>query len=143
MDSNNIDAIASLALAQFKNGCRDKAEELVFELQGKFPNHPVTHVDIAYFRIASGNYTNALKHYKAYELVQTAPVNLQVIEFLTERISEDSGELGYLFARGFMFYQATREEESRKDLMSFIRRAPEYKYKLMIREAKRIVSTIK
>jgi len=141
INSLHLDTLAGLALVFFKIGDKIQSKKFVDELLSKFPRSSVTEVDVAFFRIMSGDYKNALKHYERYKDSNPDPaISIQVTAFLNERIDENPTEFGLLFGRGYMEWLGGLESLYRKDLEIFIRRASKIgKYNDLVNKARKIL----
>ncbi len=139
LNENSFFGIANLATFQVKLGNIKESEELVSRLQKLYPREPVTQVDLAYFRILRKNYKKAFEHYSnllKYQVINFKPQ--EVIEFLFDEYDK-LNEPGFLYGIGVISNEYWDKDLARKTLGQFLRKSSESKYKLMYREAKRIL----
>jgi tetratricopeptide (TPR) repeat protein len=140
LNPNHFGTIVGLALATHETGDQLRASQLVEELERRFPNEAITHVDIAYFRILQRNYNDALRHYMVFASMHPDPgIIAQVIDFLSQRIKENPSELGFLFGRGYMEY-LTENEIYKTDLRVFLKKASDRDYYRMKSKASRLLT---
>jgi tetratricopeptide (TPR) repeat protein len=139
---NDFFALSNLATFQCKLGNKEGAEKLVELLLKLYPKIPTTEVDVAYFRIIQKNYTSAFKHYK--NLMNFNTINFEpqyVIEFLCDEYDKLK-EPALLFGVGILSYKFGDKKLAKDNLHLFLQKANETEYKLMYREAKRIIKKL-
>lgn len=147
IDENDPDILASMAFANFLIGKEELAEKLSSQLLQNHTDFPIAHLDIAFFRIRRGRYSQALKSYKCYRRLNNDNYSsLEVITFLSDILDKHPQELGYLFGRAFLKRlisdkpELIGESTYIQDFNSFISRAgQDPKYRVLIEEAYKIL----
>lgn len=97
-DTNNSQALSNLALFYYKLNKKEKSQELIEKLYSLYPLYALTELNVGFLRILQKKYSNALKHYKKFLILNETNFSLpEVVDFLSEEY-KTSKEPALLFA---------------------------------------------
>jgi len=141
-NENDFFALTNLALFNYKSGYKEEAAKLVNLLLKHYPTNPITHVDLAFFRMLEKNYKNAYKHYERLTTFQTINFNPQeVVEFLSIEYDEIK-EPALLFGIGLISYYFGDKSIGKQDLKLFLKKAKQIEYQPMRIKAEKLLKNL-
>ncbi len=118
----------------------DGALKAVANLKKYYPKLPITIVDEAYIHLRAGKFQKAIGAYHKLRKAQLDFNQLDVIEFLDQKIKAFPTEIQLKFGLGFMYYFFVSEDEGKQILLDFIASATDQSFKAIRDEGQRIAN---